>query len=562
MSQVLSQDEVDALLKGISGSEIETETDKSPETPGGKVYDLTSQDKVVRGRIPILELVNDRFARLMRASLSSSLRKPVGVTVSSNDMMKYGDFLKTLPVPTSLHIFRMKPLRGNIILVLESKLVFCMVDIFFGGSGAETYKVEGREFTGIENRLVKKIIDMMASDLKEAWKNVQPVSLHFVRSEVNPQFATIVSSDDIVVIISFELEMENSTGKITLCIPYSALEPIKNKLQDAIQSEQLEADNMGQELKELKKIVKQSTSSYEGGRCDFICTELKELKWITQFLFRQAAPLSYYNFPEHLVHFYCQMLKQGICEEIVLKLIRELKQDLSPDALGDRDRVRDSLVSKIEKELLLAGPIDLVPGKTKIAALVGPTGAGKTTTLAKLAALYALDRKRKVALVTIDTYRIAAVEQLRVYAKIMGLSFKTVSSPEEFKQVLVQFADRDLILVDTAGRSQRDQFRIKELKSFLRQSFPVEIYLTMSITHKEDNLSAIGNQFGFLPIDRIIFTKLDESYTYGSIVNQIFKIKKPLSYLTTGQKIPEDIEVAEKERIISLILGGTDIHYC
>jgi flagellar motor switch protein FliM len=244
MSQVLSQDEVDALLKGISGGEIETETDKPVNNSEIKVYDLTSQERVVRGRMPILELINDRFSRLMRSSLSSSLRKPVGATVISNDMMKYGDFLKALPVPTSLHIFRVEPLRGNVLLVLESKLVFCLVDIFFGGRGAETFKVEGREFTSIENRLVKKVVNVMINELKEAWKNIQPISLHFVRSEVNPQFATIISSDDIVIIISFELEMENSTGKVTLCIPYATLEPIKDKLQGGIQSKQSEEDSI------------------------------------------------------------------------------------------------------------------------------------------------------------------------------------------------------------------------------------------------------------------------------------------------------------------------------
>ena len=243
MSQVLSQDEVDALLTGISGGEIETETDKPSDTSGINVYDLTSQEKVIRGRMPVLELINDRFARLVRSSLSSSLRKPVGVTVVSNDMMKYGDFLRTLPVPTSLHIYRMEPLRGSVIMVLESKLVFCLVDLSFGGSGTESFKVEGREFTGIENRLVKNIVNIMLDDLKEAWKNIQPISLHFVRSEVNPQFATIVAPDDIVVNVILELEMENSTGKVILCIPYSSLEPLKEKLQGGRQSEQLERDN-------------------------------------------------------------------------------------------------------------------------------------------------------------------------------------------------------------------------------------------------------------------------------------------------------------------------------
>ena len=243
MSQVLSQDEVDALLTGISGGEIETETDKSPDTSGMNVYDLTSQEKVIRGRMPVLELINDRFARLVRSSLSSFLRKPVGATVISNDMTKYSEFLKKLPAPTSLHIYRMEPLRGNIIVVLESKLVFCLVDLSFGGSGTESFKVEGREFTDIENRLVKNIVNIMLDDLKEAWKNIQPISLHFVRSEVNPQFATIVAPDDVVVNIILELEMENSTGKVTLCIPYSSLEPLKEKLKGGIQSEQLERDS-------------------------------------------------------------------------------------------------------------------------------------------------------------------------------------------------------------------------------------------------------------------------------------------------------------------------------
>ncbi len=246
MSQVLSQDEVDALLSGISGGEVETGTDKDkpPDTSGTRVYDLTSQERVVRGRMPVLELISDRFSRSMRTSLAFTLRKPVGVTVISNDMMKYGDFLKNLPLPTSLNILRMEPLKGNILLVLESKLVFCLVDIFFGGSGGETYKVEGREFTNIENRLVRKIVDVMMNDLKEAWKNVLPVSLHFVRSEINPQFVTIVSPDDIVLVVNFELEMESSTGKVTLCLPYAVLEPIKDKLQGLVQTEQLEVDNI------------------------------------------------------------------------------------------------------------------------------------------------------------------------------------------------------------------------------------------------------------------------------------------------------------------------------
>jgi len=316
------------------------------------------------------------------------------------------------------------------------------------------------------------------------------------------------------------------------------------------------------ELSELKRIVKQYYNCSEEIKGGYAYGELKELKWMAQFFLRQATSFNHGYFPEHLVDLYYQMLKQDICEETVLKLVEELRKDLSPDLLGDKGQVRKSLISKIERDLLLAGPIDLTPGKNKIVAFVGPTGVGKTTTIAKLAANYALEKKKKVALVTIDTYRIAAVEQLKIYSNIIGLPLKSVSSPEELKQVLAKFADKDLILIDTAGRSQRDQSHIDEIKGFLEQSFPVEIFLVMSITCKEHNLSAVSQQFGLLPIDSIIFTKLDESYTYGSIINQLFKIKKPLSYLTTGQKVPEDIEVATKKRIISLVLNEAENHYC
>lgn len=361
------------------------------------------------------------------------------------------------------------------------------------------------------------------------------------------------------VVAAIDYEIDSSTPGTK---PFSQL--VKNKIspwEDPL-SEKESLKSIQRELKELKEMTKQSAGLLEGDRNDATYMELKELKWMTQFLLKQVAPVKNYHFPEQLVHFYCQMLKQGVCEEIALKLIKELNQDLSPDALGNRDRVRESLISKIEKELLLTDPVDLVPGGARIVALVGPTGVGKTTTAAKLAAVYALEKKMKVALITIDTYRIAAAEQLKVYAGIMGLPFKRVSSAKELSQTLAQFADMDLILIDTAGRSQRDQLQLKELKSFLRQSFAVEVCLVMSITHKEDTLSATGRQFELLPIDSIIFTKLDEVYSYGSIVNQLYRMKKPLSYLTTGQRVPEDIEIATRERIIPLILGESDTCYC
>ena len=243
MSKVLSQDEVDALLNGISDGEVKTETDTPPDTSALKLYDFSNQEKVVKGKMPVLELIGERFARTMRTSLSSSLRRPVGAKVLSHNMVKYGDFVKTLPLPISMHVLRMEPLRGPVLMMLESELIFCLVEIFFGGSGAEPYQVEGREFTTIENGLIKKVVELMLADLKEAWKNVQPVTPQLVRSEANPQFVTVVPSDEPTIIMGFELEINGSVGKVMLCFPNSALEPVKNKLQGIIQHDQSDTDS-------------------------------------------------------------------------------------------------------------------------------------------------------------------------------------------------------------------------------------------------------------------------------------------------------------------------------
>ena len=243
MSKVLSQDEVDALLNGISDGEVATETDTPPDTSSLKVFDFTNQEKVVKGKMPVLELIGERFARSLRTSLSSSLRRPVGTKVLPDDMMKFGDFVKTLPLPVSLNILRMEPLRGPVLMVLESELIFCLVDIFFGGSGAEPYQVKDREFTSIENGLIRKVVDLMLDDLKEAWKNVQPVSPQWVRSESNPQFITIVPPDEPTIIMGFELEINGSSGKVMFCFPNAALEPVKNKLQGVVQHDQSDKDS-------------------------------------------------------------------------------------------------------------------------------------------------------------------------------------------------------------------------------------------------------------------------------------------------------------------------------
>jgi flagellar motor switch protein FliM len=278
MSQILSQEEVDALLKGISDGDVETESQKEHDPSVAIRYDLTSQDRIIRGRMPTLEMTNEKFARFFRASLSSLLRKVVSVSALSIDTIKYGDFLKTLPVPTSLHLFRIDPLRGNAIVVVESKVIFTLVDIVFGGSGREAFKVEGREFTAIENNLIKKVVLSALLDLEKAWKTLLDARMTYQRSEINPQFAHIVPLTDVVIVVNFEIEMDYTSGVMSLCIPYSTLEPIRDKLQAGFQSDQLEVD------KDWEKRLKEELMSSglelvaQLGRTHLLTRDVRDLK--------------------------------------------------------------------------------------------------------------------------------------------------------------------------------------------------------------------------------------------------------------------------------------------
>ncbi len=244
MAQILSQEEVDALLRGVSDGEIETETEEVIDESGVVAYDLTSQERIIRGRMPTLDIINQRFSRLFRNSLSAALRKVLDVSAVSTDTVKFGEFIKSLPVPASLHIFKMEPLRGFALLIAESKLVFALVDTFFGGTGGASMKIEGRDFTTIEQRMIKKVVLMALEEFEKAWKPVHNVNISFVRSEVNPQFAAIVPPTDVVVVIIFEIEMDQVSGTITVCLPYSTIEPIIGKLRAGFQSDQLEVDQM------------------------------------------------------------------------------------------------------------------------------------------------------------------------------------------------------------------------------------------------------------------------------------------------------------------------------
>ncbi|MBQ32649.1 MAG: flagellar motor switch protein FliM [Deltaproteobacteria bacterium] len=245
MASVLAQEEVDALLQGVASDDlgIEEEDDEEYDPTEVVPFDLTAQDRIIRGRMPTLEIIHDRFVRLFRLTLSNALRKVVDISVRSTELIKFGEFLKTLPVPSSMNLFRMTPLRGNAIMVLETRLVFTLIDLFFGGSGELEVKAEGRDFTEIENRMIKRVVISGLEDLQSSWRPVFPVQINYTRSEINPQFVAIVPHSEIVIVVTFDVEVGRAPMSITICVPYSMIEPIRTRLNAGFQSEQDEKDN-------------------------------------------------------------------------------------------------------------------------------------------------------------------------------------------------------------------------------------------------------------------------------------------------------------------------------
>ena len=239
-NDLLSQDEIDALLHGVDSGDVETEA--GAEAGEARQYDFTSQDRIVRGRMPTLEMINERFARHYRTSLFGMLRRSADISVSSVQMLKFSEFVHTLFVPTSLNLVRVNPLRGKALFVLDPKLVFSMVENYFGGSGRFHTKIEGRDFTPTELRVVKILLTLAFADMREAWKPVLNVEFEYVGSEVNPQFANIVSPSEVVVVTTLHIELEAGGGDLHVCMPYSMVEPIRDLLDAGVQSDRGDKD--------------------------------------------------------------------------------------------------------------------------------------------------------------------------------------------------------------------------------------------------------------------------------------------------------------------------------
>ncbi len=237
----LSQEEVDVLLRGVSGDvEDEAESVQSTEI---RPYNLATQERIVRGRMPTLEIINERFARLFRIGLFNFLRRTAEVSVGPVRVSKYSEFIRNLVVPTNLNLVHCKPLRGTALMVIDPNLVFLMIDNLFGGDGRFHTRVEGRDFTQTEQRIIQRVLEIWFDTYQKSWEPVHPVEFEYVRSEMNTQFANIATPNEVVVSTTFTVELGSQSGEMHICMPYSMIEPIRDQLTSSLQGETLETDH-------------------------------------------------------------------------------------------------------------------------------------------------------------------------------------------------------------------------------------------------------------------------------------------------------------------------------
>jgi flagellar motor switch protein FliM len=240
--QILSQDEVDALLQGITGESQKLDAAEAASTGSVRNYDIASQERIVRGRMPTMEVINERFARNIRIGLFNLIRRTPEVAIGGVKVQKFSAFLREIVVPTNFNIVAVKPLRGSGLIICDPSLVFAVIDALFGGVGKFHTRIEGRDFSPTEQRVILRLVELIVGEYKKAWTGIYPVELEYQRSEMQPQFANIATPSEVVVTSHFTLELGETTGSIHFCVPYSTLEPIRDVLYSTIQGDALEPD--------------------------------------------------------------------------------------------------------------------------------------------------------------------------------------------------------------------------------------------------------------------------------------------------------------------------------
>lgn len=293
-----------------------------------------------------------------------------------------------------------------------------------------------------------------------------------------------------------------------------------------------------------------------------LAVEMQSVKRMVASMMRKQQARPKGDLPDKLFDQYLSLLKQEVTEEMAEEVVSHVQSSLSVDDMEDSEKVRKavaaavaSLIPTDEAAGHLPARSDSVDGRPRTIALIGPTGVGKTTTIAKLAATFKLKQKKSVGLITLDTYRIAAVDQLRTYASIIGVPLHVAASPEELVEALGKLSKCDVVLIDTAGRSQRNDPQLQQLRTFIQVADPHEVHLVLSSTCAQSVLMEAAERFSSIRVDRIIFTKLDEAVSFGVLLNVARKVNKRLSYVTTGQEVPHQIEPGTPGRLAALVMG-------
>jgi flagellar biosynthesis protein FlhF len=287
---------------------------------------------------------------------------------------------------------------------------------------------------------------------------------------------------------------------------------------------------------------------------DAATSQAERLESMVDDLCRRSRHSGIHDLPESLFQLFTDLIEADVPEELARDLLERVRHDMPPRDLLDMVLVKAHLTRTIEEEIRVAGPIR-AEGRRNVVALVGPTGVGKTTTIAKLAANFRLKEKRKVGLITVDTYRIAAVEQLRTYADIIDLPMAVVSTPREMREAVTKMSDLEIILMDTAGRSPRDEVKIQELRSMLAEAKADHVHLVLSAVGSAAALKRTAEQFASVGASALVLTKLDEATSLGNVLPMLRESKLPVSYVTDGQNVPDDIEAAESRKLARMVLG-------
>lgn len=331
---VLSQDEIDALLHGIDGGSVETEQDDG-HAGGLRSYDF-NQERIVRGRMPTLEMINERFARLFRIGLFNMLRRTPEVSVGGVEVVKFGEYVHSLYVPTSLNLIKLQPLRGTGLVVVDPKLVFILVDNFFGGDGRFAAKIEGREFTPTEYRVIHNVLNQAFIDLKQAWAPVLEVEFEYQSSEVNPQFANIVSPTEVVVVSRFHIELDGGGGDLHVTLPYNMIEPIRSLLDAGLQSDRNEVDERW--TKSLREEMKDAPVNLSSVLCE-VQLSLRDVRDLRP---GDVIPV---ELPEHAVVYVEDVPmfhgQYGVADgHAAVKVVKRIMPKADPDVISNLRKIK------------------------------------------------------------------------------------------------------------------------------------------------------------------------------------------------------------------------------